>query len=149
MAHFNYPSIGIVLDSWKKTALDDLVSTHLNNGHIGLYQNGVTPSQSITSLSQLVECNFDTYSRLLLNAWTPSFVNAPGIVSVTPGVQHWLCPLAVLNVVYGYFILDRFNNLVAVSQPFNSPIVFQLLNGDLYLTPYLSWGDAYLLQALP
>lgn len=85
---------------------------------MGLFQNNVTPSLT-TSLSDLVECNFEGYTashppdgRAAVAGWSGVTFNTPSAQSTATSISWTATGGAVVNNVYGYFVINAAGVLV-------------------------------------
>lgn len=72
---------------------------------LGLYKNNVTPDDE-TVFADLVEADFDGYSRIDLDNWGAAFENAAGIAESDEQLRVFSCTgSTTANDIYGYFLM--------------------------------------------
>jgi hypothetical protein len=115
---------------------------------VRLYQADITPTQNDASVLYTAnEANFTGYASAIVSDWTDA-ADLAAVTSITSAPCVWTCgfPLAVTNVIYGYFVClpsdltavlwaERFTSgPVDMDEPGNT-IVLQLGMTDQSLLP--------------
>jgi hypothetical protein len=121
-------SEGIIVDSdyWvqiQAASIQNVLNALTLTFHAYHTQLNPTPS-NLAADFLAVECTFDTYAPISMpNAWTAPTQIGPGHYAIVDGPFGWLTPTAVGDTIWGFFITDAFNQLVA-SYEFTTPVVY-------------------------
>lgn len=117
----------VATDAWNQVVLADLVLSGAvlkDTLQVGLFTNNLTINNQ-TTLSNLVEANFDGYARQSPGTWSGLLANQDGSWSVNSElVAFSATDGTVPNTIYGYFVHDTSSSstVLLFCELFSTPV---------------------------
>jgi len=103
----------------------------LEGAALCLFKNNYTPV-GVTILIDLVECDFDGYSRINLTGWPAATLDGNNKASTELAFKTFtMTGITTPNDVYGIFVLDGLGNLLYAERNPGGPVTMNT-NGQTY-----------------